>query len=404
MLDITLTINGRQLMHGREFVVSRPDLFPDKSIFANPRKFASSLERSVYEFVYRSKIVPESNKRASVYVYLDSVDKIKAPAIVLKMFKRKRPETDETETEQGLREFSIGDISVQFRSDGYVNATKMCKDSGKEWKHYKEIQTTRKFLDELSRSVDLSTDDLISTNIKGANETRGTFVHPDIAINLAQWISPAFAVSVSQLVRRYATGKVTTHESKKMASDVAKATQHVGEASQSVDTKDAFPPVDTAEGDSQPIDMNKVFFADQQGHHQHPINKDDSLPVNNEDDQKSVYHHMLELVTLRARLEQHILQSKLEKQTLEYKLEIATLTAKLDQAALVAQGQLDQSSAKAELEKERLEARLHNTQQTLRFKEQLWAHETQTLNAKNRQAFAELRTEFLAALWRCRRP
>lgn len=28
---------------------------------------------------------------------------------------------------------STNNISIQFAQDGYVNATKMCKDSGKEW-------------------------------------------------------------------------------------------------------------------------------------------------------------------------------------------------------------------------------------------------------------------------------
>ncbi len=41
----------------------------------------------------------------------------------------------------------------------------------------------------------ISTDLLIDTTTTGPNEFRGTYVHPDIAIHLAQWISAKFAVA-----------------------------------------------------------------------------------------------------------------------------------------------------------------------------------------------------------------
>lgn len=39
--------------------------------------------------------------------------------------------------------------------------------------------------------------------MNGSNENRGTWVHPDVAINLGQWCSPRFAVAVSQWVREW---------------------------------------------------------------------------------------------------------------------------------------------------------------------------------------------------------
>ena len=35
---------------------------------------------------------------------------------------------------------------------------------------------------------------------KRGGSKQGTFVHPDIAINLGQWLSPKFAVQVSRRV------------------------------------------------------------------------------------------------------------------------------------------------------------------------------------------------------------
>jgi len=54
-------------------------------------------------------------------------------------------------------------------SDGYVNATAMCKANGKRWKDYRE-----------------------SDRCQG--QGGGTWVHPQVAVDLARWISAPFAV------------------------------------------------------------------------------------------------------------------------------------------------------------------------------------------------------------------
>jgi len=71
------------------------------------------------------------------------------------------------------------------------------------------LEKTRAFLRVLSRSVLISTDLLIKTQSGGLNENRGTWVHPQVAINIAQWISPSFDVKVSGWVYEIMmTGKV----------------------------------------------------------------------------------------------------------------------------------------------------------------------------------------------------
>jgi hypothetical protein len=50
---------------------------------------------------------------------------------------------------------------------------------------------------------------LIKTITTGVNENRGTWVHPQVAINIAQWISPQFDVKVSAWVYEImTTGKI----------------------------------------------------------------------------------------------------------------------------------------------------------------------------------------------------
>ncbi len=97
-----------------------------------------------------------------------------------------------------------GNIKVLFRDhDGYINLTALCKQAGKEFKSYHRIDTTKAFLEELSRSVNISTDLLIDSVTTGANEGRGTWGHPQVAINLGQWISPQYAVSVTEIVMEH---------------------------------------------------------------------------------------------------------------------------------------------------------------------------------------------------------
>jgi len=79
-------------------------------------------------------------------------------------------------------------------SDGYLNATAMCKANGKEWKHYFETDRAHKYLDALSGSVGIPTHQLFSSITAGPNNGRGTWVHPQVAVDLARWISAPFAV------------------------------------------------------------------------------------------------------------------------------------------------------------------------------------------------------------------
>ncbi len=96
---------------------------------------------------------------------------------------------------------------IHHRSgDGYINATAMCKAAGREFKHYNENKNTRAFIAELSSVVGIPTTELIQSFSGGNPSLQGTWVHPQVAINLAQWVSPAFAVKVSEWVVEWMSG------------------------------------------------------------------------------------------------------------------------------------------------------------------------------------------------------
>jgi len=86
------------------------------------------------------------------------------------------------------------DTPIARRSiDGYVNATAMCKANGKEWSNYSKSERAQAYLEALQGSLP-NGGDLIQIIGAGPNDSRGTYVHPRIAVDLARWINPEFAV------------------------------------------------------------------------------------------------------------------------------------------------------------------------------------------------------------------
>lgn len=78
-------------------------------------------------------------------------------------------------------------------ANGYVNATAMCKANGRKWNDYYRQERTAQYLQALKGSTGFPADP-VTMITDGPNEGRGTYVHPRLAIDLARWISPEFAV------------------------------------------------------------------------------------------------------------------------------------------------------------------------------------------------------------------
>lgn len=97
-------------------------------------------------------------------------------------------------------------VIKQRAIDGYVNATAMCKAVGKKFNDYTRLATTKEFIFELSSATGIPVTELIQTLTGGDPGTQGSWVHPDVAINLGQWCSPKFAVAVAGWVREWLAG------------------------------------------------------------------------------------------------------------------------------------------------------------------------------------------------------
>lgn len=93
---------------------------------------------------------------------------------------------------------------ISLRSkDGFVNATAMCRAAQKQWSEYRRRPTTEEFFQEVALGLGISHGQLTHTVFGtpgGDARNQGTWVHPYVAIHLAQWLSPKFAARVSQWV------------------------------------------------------------------------------------------------------------------------------------------------------------------------------------------------------------
>jgi len=102
----------------------------------------------------------------------------------------------------------VEDSTVEQReNDGYINATAMCSAAGKLFAHYLENKQTKNFLGALQADIGIPISELVQVMKGGNPHLQGSWVHPQVAINLATWLSPEFAVQVSKWVYDWISGK-----------------------------------------------------------------------------------------------------------------------------------------------------------------------------------------------------
>ena len=89
-----------------------------------------------------------------------------------------------------LAQYNGSPISV--RSDGHIDLTGMCKANGKKLSHFLALKETKDYIKVMERDAGIPASKIIEV-VKGGNaKNQGSWGHPEIAILLAQWISPEF--------------------------------------------------------------------------------------------------------------------------------------------------------------------------------------------------------------------
>ncbi len=134
--------------------------------------------------------------------------------------KIKYKDVPEETVKNNLKSLQLRDnYQLEYREeDGYINVTNLCKAGGKHFKNWNQNDKTKRFLQVLSTAAGIPATSLIKlgTGHKiGNNNSSETWAHPQVAINIAQWISPEFDVLVSKWVYEIMlTGKVDIRDNK----------------------------------------------------------------------------------------------------------------------------------------------------------------------------------------------
>lgn len=100
------------------------------------------------------------------------------------------------------------EITFQNENGVMVNATQMAKSFNKRTVIWLSNQQTKDFIEELSKVRNLTLADLVQVK-KGGNNS-GTWMHEDVALEFARWLSPSFAIWCNDRIKELITQGVST--------------------------------------------------------------------------------------------------------------------------------------------------------------------------------------------------
>jgi hypothetical protein len=208
-------------------IVKEQSVVFEQKIEEQKRFFETKLQEQIF---LREKLLQEKDSIiSSLKEQIESLQ-VKITSIAIEGYRNKHRdnlyEEDENKQEETIEKedfYKLQDSSLVLKDsyqlvyrpeDGYIDVTNLCKAGDKQYKHWKELKRTKAFLQVLSSSVVITTDELLKYQI-GSNSERKTWVHPQVAINIAQWISPEFDVQVSRWIYEIMlTGKTDIRDSK----------------------------------------------------------------------------------------------------------------------------------------------------------------------------------------------
>ena len=98
---------------------------------------------------------------------------------------------------------TLNDVVIVSRTeDNYINATQLCQAGNKKFNHWYSLETTKQLINEAASDAGIPVSQLVDIKKGNTNEfNQGSWIHPDLAIQLAQWLSPRFALQVSKWIR-----------------------------------------------------------------------------------------------------------------------------------------------------------------------------------------------------------
>ena len=96
---------------------------------------------------------------------------------------------------------------IQFREiDNYINATQLCKAGWKKLNDWIRLDYVKELINVIACEAGIPASQLIDSKKGNSfNFKQGSWIHPDLAIQLTQWLSPQFALQVSCWIRELFT-------------------------------------------------------------------------------------------------------------------------------------------------------------------------------------------------------
>lgn len=81
-------------------------------------------------------------------------------------------------------------LGVSTRTDGYINATELCKTGGKSFGHWYKLKRNKELIIYLENEVNEKVVKI---------ENKIFFIHPDLEVIVRAWVNPSFALLISQI-------------------------------------------------------------------------------------------------------------------------------------------------------------------------------------------------------------
>lgn len=95
-------------------------------------------------------------------------------------------------------------ITFSQKENVMVNATQMAKAFGKFPADWLRQKSTNEFVNALSSDMGIPTSSLIQV-VKGGNNEQGTWMHEEVALEFARWLSPQFAIWCNRQIKQLLT-------------------------------------------------------------------------------------------------------------------------------------------------------------------------------------------------------
>ena len=99
-------------------------------------------------------------------------------------------------------------ITFETGNGVMVNATEMAKNFGKTPKDFLKTQSTKEFIERLSSRKKILLTDLVI--VRNGGNGNGTWMHEDVALVFAQWLSPDFYIWCNDRIKELLTQGVAT--------------------------------------------------------------------------------------------------------------------------------------------------------------------------------------------------